>query len=562
MPDTTQVPDTTLMPDTRSERVVGGTEIGFDAVIVGAGFAGLYMLHRLRELGLSARVYEAGSGVGGTWFWNRYPGARCDVESLEYSYSFSEELEQEWQWSERYASQPEILRYLNHVAERFDLKRDIQFETRVTSAIFDESANRWTILTDGGERVTAEFCIMATGCLSAAKTPDFKGIETFQGKTYHTGHWPHEGVDFTGQRVGVIGTGSSAIQSIPNFAKQASHLFVFQRTPNFSLPARNGPLPPEIVEDWRAKRAEYRDRARAGPFALLIEQSEKLALDVPAEERQREYEERWRRGGFAMLGAFADIIVDEKANDTAAEFVRSKIRGMVSDPSVAEKLMPRDYPIATKRICVDTEYFATFNRDNITLIDARSTPVEEITPTGLRTSEAEYTLDTIVFATGFDAMTGALANIAIRGRAGLALKQKWAEGPRTYLGIMIAGFPNLFTITGPGSPSVLSNMVMAIEQHVDWIANCLGYLREHQFATIEATAIAENEWVAHVNEVADTTLFPRANSWYVGANIPGKPRVFMPYIGGFPVYRQKCDEIAARGYEGFKLCAGAQAASN
>jgi cyclohexanone monooxygenase len=548
------------MPD----NVQIGDQLGgaFDAVIVGAGFAGLYMLHRLRGLGLSARIYEAGSGVGGTWFWNRYPGARCDVESLEYSYSFSEELEQEWQWTERYASQPEILRYLNHVAERFDLKRDIQFETRVTSATFDETANCWTIVTDRGDRVSAKFCVMATGCLSTAKVPDFKGIETFRGKTYHTGHWPHEGVDFTGQRVGVIGTGSSAIQSIPNIARQASHLFVFQRTPNFSLPARNGPLSPEVAQDWRVNRVEYRDRARAAPFALLIEQSEKLAADVSPEDREREYEERWRRGGFAMLGAFADIIVNQEANDTAAEFVRSKIRGMVDDPAVAEKLLPRDYPIATKRICVDTGYFETFNRDDITLIDARATPIEEITPTGLRTSEADYQLDSIVFATGFDAMTGALCNIEIRGRAGVTLKRKWSEGPRTYLGIMVAGFPNLFTITGPGSPSVLSNMVMAIEQHVDWIAGCLGYLRERQFATVEATVDAENEWVAHVNEVAGATLFPLANSWYVGANIPGKPRVFMPYIGGFAVYRQKCDEVAARGYEGFALCSGAQAASH
>ncbi|MBZ5607750.1 MAG: NAD(P)/FAD-dependent oxidoreductase [Acidobacteriia bacterium] len=524
-----------------------------DAVIVGAGFSGLYMLHRLRGLGLSARIYEAGSGVGGTWFWNRYPGARCDVESLEYSYSFSEELEREWQWTERYASQPEILRYLNHVAERFDLKRDIRFETRVTCAIFDETASRWTVQTDRGERVSAQFCIMATGCLSAAKIPDFKGRDTFQGKTYHTGHWPHEGVDFSGQRVGVIGTGSSAIQSVPNIARQASHVFVFQRTPNFSVPAHNGPLAPEVTRDWKMHRAEYRQRARTAAFGLLLDQNEKPALEAPPEERQSAYEERWRRGGFAMLGTFADIIVNKEANDTAAEFVRTKIRGIVRDPSVAEKLLPRDYPIATKRLCVDTGYYATFNRDNVTLIDARTTPIQEITPTGLRTSEAEYTLDSIVFATGFDAMTGALSNIDIRGRAGVALKQKWSEGPRTYLGLMITGFPNLFTITGPGSPSVLANMVMAIEQHVDWIADCLAYLRQHDVASIEATVDAENAWVAHVNEVANTTLFPLANSWYVGANIPGKPRVFMPYIGGLGVYRQKCDEIAANGYEGFAL---------
>ncbi len=538
---------------------MGSSVEHFDAVIAGAGFSGLYMLHRLRGLGFSARIYEAASGVGGTWFWNRYPGARCDVESLQYSYSFSDELEQEWNWTERYASQPEILRYLDHVAERFDLKRDIQFDTRVTAATWDESSSRWIIETDRGGPVSAQFCVMATGCLSTAKVPDFKGRDTFQGKTYHTGNWPHEGVDFTGQRVGVIGTGSSAIQSIPNIAKQASHLYVFQRTPNFSVPAHNAPLAPESTEDWKTKRAEYRQQARIAPFGLLIEQSEKPALDVPPEERQSTYEQCWGRGGFAMLGSFADIIVNREANDTAAEFVRSKIRGMVRDPSVAEKLLPRDYPLATKRLCVDTGYFATFNRDNVTLIDARATPIEEITPAGLRTSDAEFALDSIVFATGFDAMTGALANIQIRGRRGLPLKDKWEHGPRTYLGLTMAGFPNLFTITGPGSPSVLANMVMAIEQHVDWVADCAAYLREHQVDSIEATEEAETAWVAHVNDVAGTTLFPLANSWYIGANVPGKPRVFMPYIGGLGVYRQKCDEIAANGYEGFALCSAAVA---
>jgi len=545
------------MSDTPSRPMVGVGETGgaFDAVIVGAGFAGLYMLHRLRGLGFSARVYEAGSGVGGTWFWNRYPGARCDVESLEYSYSFSEELEREWQWTERYASQPEILRYLNHVAERFDLKRDIQLETRVTAAIFDEPTNRWTIQTDRGDRVSAQFCVMATGCLSAAKIPDYKGVDAFQGKTYHTGHWPHEGVDFTGQRVGVIGTGSSAIQSIPNIARQATHLFVFQRTPNFSVPAHNEPLSPEVAQDWNAHRAEYRRRDRTSPFGINIDLSTKSALEVSPEERQREYEERWRRGGFALVGAFGDLIFKKEANDTAAEFVRTKIRGIVRDPAVAETLLPRSYPLATKRLCVDTGYYATFNRDNVTLIDARATPIQEVTPTGLRTSNAEYTLDSIVFATGFDAMTGALSNIEIRGRAGATLKEKWSGGPRTYLGIMVVGFPNLFTITGPGSPSVLSNMVLSIEQHVDWIADCLAYLREHKFANIEATVKAENDWVAHVNEVANFTLFPLANSWYMGANIPGKPHVFMPYIGGVGVYRKKCDEFAAKGYEGCALSA-------
>jgi cyclohexanone monooxygenase len=525
-----------------------------DAVIVGAGFAGLYMLHRLRGLGFSTRVYETASGVGGTWYWNRYPGARCDVESLEYSYSFSEELDLEWRWTERYASQPEILRYLNHVADRFDLRRDIQLETRIASAVFDETTDLWNVETSLGERVSAKFCIMAIGCLSAAKKPDFQGLETFRGKCYQTSHWPHEGVDFTGQRVAVIGTGSSAIQAIPIIAEQASHLHVFQRTPNFSVPARNGPLTPEVMADWSANRASYRERARKSPFPILtIDISDRSALAMPPEERESAYEERWQRGGVSLAGAFSDLIVNQEANDTAAEFVRSKIREIVLDSAVAEKLAPRDYPFATKRLCVDTGYYATFNRENVTLIDLRSTPIELITPGGIKTSETSYELDSIVFATGFDAMTGALANIDIRGRSGAALKEKWSAGPRTYLGIMTAGFPNLFTITGPGSPSVLTNMVVAIEQHADWIANCLVHLRQQQLANIEATEEAENEWVAHVNEVANYTLYPRANSWYMGANVPGKPRVFLPYIGGFGIYSDKCNEVAEKGYAGFAI---------
>jgi len=528
-----------------------------DVVIVGAGFAGLYMLHRLRGMGFATRVYEAGGNVGGTWFWNRYPGARCDVESMEYSYSFSDELQRDWEWTERYASQPEILTYLNHVAERFDLRRSIRFETRVTAAIFDDSADRWIIRTDRGERVSARFCIMATGCLSAAKVPEFKGIETFRGKRYHTGHWPHEGVDFTGQRVAVIGTGSSAIQSIPEIARQAAQLFVFQRTPNFSVPAHNAPLSADVIQDWNANLAGYRHRERTSAFGFMHEPSTQGALEVSPEERHREYEIRWQRGGFHLIGAFTDLLINKDANDTAAEFVRAKIRDIVRDPAVAEALLPQSYPIGTKRMCVDSGYYATFNRNNVTLIDLWATPIESITPAGVRTSSGEYALDSIVFATGFDAMTGALSNIEIRGRAGIALKQKWAEGPRTYLGLMIAGFPNLFTITGPGSPSVLSNMVVSIEQHVDWIADCLAYLREHRLAVMEAALDAENAWVAHVNEVGHQTLFPLANSWYMGANIPGKPRVFMPYIGGVGPYRQKCDEIAAGRYEGFVLSAAA-----
>jgi cyclohexanone monooxygenase len=522
-----------------------------DVVVVGAGFAGLYMLHRARGLGLSARVYEAGDGIGGTWYWNRYPGARCDVESMDYSYSFSDELQQEWRWTERYASQPEILRYIDHVADRFDLRRDIRLSTRVTAAVFDEARHRWAIQTDRGDRVSARFCVMATGCLSTAQVPAFPGLETFRGARYHTGHWPHAGVDFTGQRVGVIGTGSSAIQSIPIIAEQAAHLFVFQRTPNFSVPAHNAPLDREFERRVKAAYAEYRRQARESRVGFVVERSEASALAVAPAARQHEYEKRWSRGGLGFTATYADLLTSPEANDTAADFCRAKIRAAVRDPAVAEALVPTHYPVGTKRMCVDTNYYATFNRDNVTLIDLRRTPLDAVTPEGLRTRSAAYALDSIVFATGFDAMTGALLRIDIRGRDGRTLQQAWAEGPRTYLGLAVAGFPNLFAITGPGSPSVLSNMIVSIEQHVDWIADCLTYLRAHGRSSIEATAEAQARWVAHVNEVGHATLYPRANSWYMGANIPGKPRIFMPYIGGVGAYRQICDDVAAHGYEGF-----------
>jgi cyclohexanone monooxygenase len=528
----------------------------FDAVIVGAGFAGLYMLHRLRGLGFTTTVIEAGDGVGGTWYWNRYPGARCDIESIEYQYGFDDDLAREWHWSERYATQPEILRYINTVADKLDLKRDVRFETRVTSAHFDEASSHWEILTDRGDRLSAKFCIMATGCLSAAKMPEYKGLESFQGSWYHTGQWPHEGVDFTGQRVAVIGTGSSGIQSIPQIAKQAAHLTVFQRTPNFSVPANNGPIDTELERRVKASYTEYRRKARATPGGILATQQEaldKALLEVPRDEARAEFERRWEIGGFVVGGAYTDVAINPDANEVWAEFVRSKIRETVKDPATAELLCPRDYPFGTKRLCVDTEYFETYNRDNVDLVDIRSAPIEEITPRGLRTTNAEYEFDSIVFATGFDAMTGALLNIDIRGRDGVTLKEKWEGGPRTYLGLQVAGFPNLFTITGPGSPSVLSNMIVSIEQHVDWITDCLEYLRDHQIDTMEATVEAEDAWVGHVNEVANYTLYPRANSWYIGANVPGKPRVFMPYIGGVNLYAQKCQQVADAGYEGFAL---------
>ncbi len=537
--------------------VQSSTRTTLDVAIVGAGFSGLYMLHKARGLGLSARVFEAGDGVGGTWFWNRYPGARVDVESHEYSYSFSPELENTWEWSERYAAQPELLRYLNHVADRFDLRRDISFSTRVTEAAFDEGAHRWTLKTDKGESISARYCVMATGCLSVPKKIDVPGADTFRGETYNTSSWPSERVDFSGKRVGVIGTGSSAVQTITQIAPDVGHLTVFQRTPPFSIPAHNGPANPDVVRDWRANRESYRQAERDHAIGIVAAvTTDALATITPAEERRRIYEERWARGGFAIGGAFADMLITKEANDTAAEFFAEKVRSIVKDPDVAEKLIPKTYPLGSKRLCVDTGYFEVFNRDNVTLVDISKAPVT-VTPKGVRTGGVEYELDCLIFALGFDAMTGALSKIDIRGRGGETLKEKWDDGPRTYLGLMVAGFPNMFLVTGPGSPSVLSNMVVSIEQHVDWISDCIAAMGQRQMDAIEATPAAEEGWVAHVNEVANMTLYPQANSWYLGANVPGKPRVFMPYPGGVGVYRQKCNEVAANDYEGFALSSSA-----
>ena len=531
-----------------------------DVLIVGAGFGGLYMLHRARALGLSVLAVERGAGVGGVWYWNRYPGARCDVESMQYSFGFDEALQQEWRWGERFAAQPEILAYAAHVADRFDLRRSIRFDTTVTSAHYDEATSRWQVQTDRGEPISARFCVMATGCLSATRLPEIPGIEGFEGRTFHTGRWPHEGVDFSGQRVGVIGTGSSGIQTIPRLAEQAAQLVVFQRTPNFSIPARNAPMDDAYERSWKDRYAELRQRARSDTTSgTVYEKSEHKACEVDPALRQREYQRRWATGGVNFMHSFNDLMLDERSNATAAEFVRQQIRATVRDPVVAERLAPKDHPIGTKRICIDTDYFATYNRDNVALVDLRATPIECVTPTGVQTTTAHHALDSIVFATGYDAMTGALLNIDITGRSGRSLASAWHAGPRSYLGLMVAGFPNLFTVTGPGSPSVLSNMIFAIEQHVDWIADCLAWMRARGLDHIEADEQAQDDWVEHVNAVADRTLFPRAASWYVGANVPGKARVFMPYAGGVVPYRQKCDAVAAKGYEGFH--SGATAAT-
>jgi cation diffusion facilitator CzcD-associated flavoprotein CzcO len=533
-----------------------GDGLDIDVAVVGAGFSGLYMLHRLRGLGLRARVFERGADVGGTWFWNRYPGARCDIESVDYCYSFSAELLAEWTWTERYATQPEILRYLQHVADRFDLRRDIQCGTTITALRYDEPRNRWLVSTDAGEALAARHCVLAVGNLSAVKRPDFAGLDSFRGQWYHTAQWPAGGVDLRGKRVGIVGTGSTGIQALPQIAKQAAHVYVFQRTPNYSMPAQNRPLPAEELRTIVHNYGERRRAAQQSDAGVPVAPPERPALAVTPAERRRMYEAGWRRGGINALSyAFNDFFTDERANLTAQDFAREKIRQIVHDPAVAEALCPRHH-IGTKRTCVDIGYFETYNRDNVELVDVRAAPITTLTPGGLATTGGEYLLDVIVFAIGFDAMTGALLDIDIRGRDGLSLAGKWSAGPRTYLGLCVAGFPNLFLVTGPGSPGVLSNMVISIEQHVDWIAGCLAHLGSRGLDRIEASAPAEDSWVRHVNALADATLYPRATSWYVGANIPGKPRVFMPYVGGCGNYRRECEEIVARGYEGFDLGAG------
>jgi cation diffusion facilitator CzcD-associated flavoprotein CzcO len=530
-----------------------------DALVVGAGFAGMYMVHRLTQLGYSIRGYEAGTDVGGTWYWNRYPGARCDIPSFEYSYSFSEDLEREWHWTERYPTQPELLRYANHVADRFDLRKHFTFETRVESAYFDVVASRWDVTTDQGTALTTQFLILAVGCLSAPKIPDIPGLEAFDGESLYTAYWPHEDVDFTGKRVGVIGTGSSGVQSVPIIAEQAASLTVFQRTPSYCFPAKNAPLDPEVERAWRAGGfAEYREKIRDSEIGTVYEMPTESALEADPNERLARFNERWEDGSLAALSlSYNDFLTSEDANDTLAEFVRSKIREIVVDPEVAESLCPKNYPIATRRVCLESNYYTSFNRDNVALIDVNKSPIVEITSDGIRTVDACYELDAIVYATGFDAMTGSHLKIDIRGRSGVTLRDKWTAGPRTYLGLGSAGFPNLFIMTGPGSPSVKCNMIFCAEQHADWIAGCIQFLRGKNMLTIEPTIEAEDAWVDHVNEVANTTLYPYGNSWYLGANIPGKARVFMPYIGNKKRYKERCDDIASDNYAGFTIASSA-----
>jgi cyclohexanone monooxygenase len=522
-----------------------------DVIVVGAGFAGLYALHRINALGLKVQGLEAGDDVGGTWYWNRYPGARCDVESMSYSYSFDEPLQQEWRWSKRYAEQPEILAYINHVADRFDLRRHVRFNARVISARFDESAAVWRLETQDGLVFAARFCIMATGSLSTPKLPEIDGIGDFQGECHHTALWSREPIDFTAKRVALIGTGATGVQATPVIACDAAQLTVFQRTANFSVPAWNRSLSDDEVRDWKANYEFWRHKERSTHTGFHNEGGHPQAANLTTGQRLETLEAGWRHGGLLMWNVFADLMTNRIANDVACEFIRDKIRAIVKDPRTAELLCPKTHPVGSKRLCVDTGYYETFNRDNVSLIDINTQPIERVTRRGMVFDGQEHHYDAIVFATGFDAMTGTLLRVEIHGKNGTTLKQEWVDGPTSFLGICIAEFPNLFTITGPGSPSVLSHVLMAIEQHVDWIADLLVYMRTRDLDVVEATQKAQADWVEHVQAVTKGTLFCEANSWYMGANVPGKPRIFMPYVGGAHNYRARCNQIAAAGYAGF-----------
>jgi cation diffusion facilitator CzcD-associated flavoprotein CzcO/acetyl esterase/lipase len=549
------------MPDvmvaaSSSKAPSGGTTQQVDVAVVGAGFAGLYLLHRLRKAGFTAVVLEEADDVGGTWYWNRYPGARCDIQTIDYSYTFDPELESAWQWSEKYATQPEILRYLGFVADRYDLRRDIRFGTKITAATWDEAAQRWRLTTSGGATVSSRYYIMATGCLSAPKPPEIDGVKDFAGEVYFTGRWPHREVQLAGKRVAVIGTGSSGIQSIPLIAEQAAHLTVFQRTPNFALPAHNGPAPADRLGLLEADRAGYREQARWSLAGVPWPQQTAVSWQLSDAERRERFEQAWAAGDlvYILTQLWADQAVDLDGNAIVADLIREKIRATVEDPETADALSPHDHPFGAKRPCLDTNYYATFNRPNVTLVNLRQEPIKAITASGIKTDKRTFDVDVIVFATGFDAMTGAIMAVhPITGRGGKSLSEVWANGPQTYLGLTVAGFPNLFMITGPGSPSVLSNMAVSIEQHVDWVVDRLVAAKASGFTTMEATETAQAGWAQHMADCATLTLHRLANTWYTGANVPGKAQGVMPYTGGVGPYRSICNEVVSRGMLGFRL---------
>ncbi|HEY4022428.1 MAG TPA: NAD(P)/FAD-dependent oxidoreductase [Pseudonocardiaceae bacterium] len=525
----------------------------FDVAVIGAGFSGLYALHRLTGMGLRVVCFEAGDGVGGTWYWNRYPGARVDIESMQYSYSFDEGLQQEWSWPEHFSAQPDLEAYANHVADRFGLRDKIRFNTRVDRLRFDEERNRWRIGTEHGDTIAAQYVVAATGSLDAANVPAFPGLDSFRGQWYHTARWPKEGVDLAGKRVGLIGTGSTGIQIAPTVAETAAHLHVFQRTPAFSVPAFNGSLDEDYEREWKASYAERRATMRANPAAIYPNSPQYgLTFDHTAAQRQQILEKAWTgRNGLLFLRTFLDTMVNPEANEVVAEFIRGKIRQTVRDPKVAELLCPTTYPVGAKRICMDNGYYETFNRENVTLVDVREHPITEIVPCGLRTTAAEYDLDVIIFATGFDGVTGSFTNLNITGINGVDLREKWADGPSSYLGFLVAGFPNLFMVHGPGSPGVLAQMITGGEWQIEWIARFIEHMQARKLRGVDTTAGWERQWGAEVNAAADQTLYTRADSWYTGANIPGKPRVFMIYVGGFDRYAQRCTAQVEAGYVGF-----------
>ncbi len=527
----------------------------YDAIVIGAGISGMYLLHKLRdELGLSVRVYEAGAGVGGTWYWNRYPGARFDSESWSYGYSFSQELLDEWDWQEHFAPQPETLRYLNFVADKFDLRRDIRFGTRITRAVYDTGANAWQVESEDGVQARAHYLVTAVGPLSVPYWPDIPGRDDFAGPVYHTGLWPHEKLDFSDKRVGVIGTGATAVQLITEVAKNVGHLTVFQRTPNYCVPLHNAKISREEMRDIRARYPQIFKRCRETFGAFIHGFDERSTREVSAAERDAMFEKLWAEPGFGLwLGNFNDILSDREANEAVSEFVRNKIRQRVKDPVTAEKLCPKNHGFGTRRVPMESGYYEVYNQDNVTLVDVREAPIERITASGIRTADADYDLDVIVFATGFDAVTGAMDQIEVRGENGVTLKETWADGPRTYLGLGCAGFPNMFTCVGPHNGGTFCNIPRCIEQNVEWISDCIAYLREHHVERIRVEEQAQAQWTAHVYDVVKDTLIPETDSWFMGANVPGKKRTFLMYAGGSPLFRETCDRVAANGYEGFSL---------
>jgi cation diffusion facilitator CzcD-associated flavoprotein CzcO len=527
----------------------------YDVVVVGAGIAGMYQLHRLRGLGLRARVFEGGHGVGGTWYWNRYPGARFDSESWTYGYSFSEEILREWEWSEHFAAQPETLRYCNFVADKLDLRRDIEFGCRISAAVYDEVADEWEITSEDGRRARAPFLITAIGPLSVPTMPNVPGVESFRGEAYHTGQWPHEPVSFAGKRVAVIGTGATAVQAITEIAKTVGHLAVFQRTPNWCAPLHNSPIDAATQARIRATYPEIFARCRQSFGCFIHDADPRKALEVSAEAREAFFEKLYGEPGFGIwMGNFRDVLVDPEANATITEFMRRKIRARVKNPAVAEKLIPTNHGFGTRRVPLESGYYEVYNQPNVTLVDLRETPIERITPAGVKTSDAEYPVDMIVYATGFDAITGAFDRIDIRGRGGRWLRDKWVDGPRTYLGLQVEGFPNLFTLVGPHNAATFCNIPRCIEQNVEWVTALLVHMREHGHTRVEPTPEAEHEWTQHVHDTGRRMLFTQVDSWMMGinSNVPGKQtRRFIVYAGGAPRYREKCDEVAAGGYPGF-----------